>query len=403
MNAPKLRFKDNNRKDFPDWNIGTLGDVFDYTNGKSFENEVLENGDYFLVTLNSIDISGKLKTDHKRVNKTDFSLKKNDLVMILSDVAHGNFLGLTDIIPNDRYVLNQRIGGLRAKTNIDVRYASLYINNKQKYFKLHGQGSSQQNLSKGDVLNFILPIPHLDEQTKIASFLTAVDEKITQLTRKYDLLAQYKKGVMQQIFSQTLRFKDDDGRDFPEWKETTLGDIATFFRGGMLSKSDIAEDGSFECVHYGELFTTYSEVIHSVRSRTNLTDTVKSETGDILMPSSDVTPAGLAKASCIQKTGVVLGGDINIIRLMGGIEPIFISYMLNFEKNKIIQLVSGTTVKHIYIKDIKTIPLTLPRCNKEQTKIANFLTAFDDKITHTQTQLSAAKQYKQGLLQQMFV
>ena len=249
----------------------------------------------------------------------------------------------------------------------------------------------------------VIRYPVLEEQTKIANFLTAIDDKITQLTQKHDLLKQYKKGVMQQIFSQELRFKDDDGREFAEWEETTLENIATFLRGGSLSKSNISVDGMFECIHYGELFTIYSEVIKTVKSRTNLTDAVRSISGDILMPSSDVTPSGLAKASCILETGIILGGDINIIRVTDKINSIFISYLLNFEKNKIIQLVSGTTVKHIYIKDIKTISLTIPQNKKEQTKIANFLTAIDDKITQIQTQLEAVKQYKKGLLQQMFV
>jgi type I restriction enzyme S subunit len=265
------------------------------------------------------------------------------------------------------------------------------------------ESSAQPGLSVTKLLKITIEIPKKQEQTKIANFLTAIDEKLSQLTQKCELLTQYKKGVMQQIFSQELRFKDDDGQDFPEWNETTLGNIATFLRGGSLSKSDISPDGKFECVHYGELFTIYSEVIRSLKSKTNLTETIKSEFGDILMPSSDVTPAGLAKASCILKAGIILGGDINIIRLKDKTEPIFISYLLNFYKHKIIELVSGTTVKHIYIKDIKTISMTVPHAIKEQTKIANFLTAIDEKITTTQTQLKAVKQYKQGLLQQMFV
>ena len=77
--------------------------------------EVVENGVYNLVTLNSIDIEGKLKPTHKKVNITDNSLKKGDIIMVLSDVAHGNFLGLTAIIPNDEFVLNQRMGALKRK------------------------------------------------------------------------------------------------------------------------------------------------------------------------------------------------------------------------------------------------------------------------------------------------
>jgi restriction endonuclease S subunit len=216
-------------------------------------------------------------------------------------------------------------------------------------------------------------------------------------------LEQYKKAVMQQIFSQKLRFKDEKGRAFGAWEEKRLEDVGEFLRGGALSKSDLSLDGEFECIHYGELFTLYAEVIRSVKSKTNITRTTKSNYGDILMPSSDVTPSGLAKACCLLKSGVVIGGDINVIRVNHGISPEFISYLLNFEKEKIIQLVSGTTVKHIYIKDIKTIKLEIPRNLEEQTKIAGFLGAVDEKLAQAKAKLDAVKQYKQGLLQQMFV
>ena len=198
--SQQLRFKDDDGLEFPDWEDGKLDDAFVYKNGKSFENELVENGEYYLITLNSIDISGKLKADHKRVSKSDYSLITNDLIMVLSDVAHGNFLGLTDIIPSENFVLNQRMGGLRAKINIDVRFASLYINYNQKYFKLHGQGSSQLNLSKGSVLDFDLPRPCLKEQTKIAYFLTAIDDKINHNQTQLNAMKQYKQGLLQQLF-----------------------------------------------------------------------------------------------------------------------------------------------------------------------------------------------------------
>jgi type I restriction enzyme S subunit len=98
--------------------------------------------------------------------------------MILSDVAHGNFLGLTAIIPDNSFVLNQRVGRLRSKTDINICYMRFYINFNQKYFKLNGQGSSQLNLSKGDVLSFPINLPCLEEQTKIANFYLPLTKKL---------------------------------------------------------------------------------------------------------------------------------------------------------------------------------------------------------------------------------
>lgn len=200
--SQEIRFKDDKGNEFPKWEEKKLGDICEYKNGGSFESKVVENGKYKLITLNSIDINGKLKNNHKTVSETDWFLKKDDLIMVLSDVAHGNFLGLVDIIPNNNeYVLNQRMGLLRKKDNeVDLNFLRTYINKKQSYFKLHGQGSSQQNLSKGDILKFKIPIPLLQEQHKIAEFLTSID-KITESKQQQIIQAeQWKKGLIQKLF-----------------------------------------------------------------------------------------------------------------------------------------------------------------------------------------------------------
>jgi type I restriction enzyme, S subunit len=248
-----------------------------------------------------------------------------------------------------------------------------------------------------------LNAPTLPEQEKIADFLTAVDKRIGQLTRKKALLEDYKKGVMQQLFSQAIRFKDDHGNDFPDWEEKTLGEIASFHRGSPLTKADLDESGTFECIHYGELFTLYNEVIRQVISRTNIGGGSQSHTGDILMPSSDVTPDGLATASSLATTGVILGGDINVIRPVKGFNSEFLSYLINFQKKAIIRLVTGTTVKHVYNRDIATIAVALPPSPDEQTKIADFLSAIDRRIETVATQITETQTFKRGLLQQMFV
>jgi len=176
--SQQIRFKQDDGTAFPDWQEKQLGKICTYLNGKSYEDNVLEKGRYYLITLNSIDIDGNLKPDHKKVDFTDNSLQAEDLVMVLSDVAHGNFLGLTNIIPTNNYVLNQRMGALKPKIKVNVYFLMRYINYTQKYFKLHGKGSSQKNLSKGDVLNFPVKFPTLEEQQKIADCLTALDKKI---------------------------------------------------------------------------------------------------------------------------------------------------------------------------------------------------------------------------------
>jgi len=130
--VPELRFSGFDGE----WSSKKLEDIAEYKNGGAFENNLVVGGKYNLITLNSIDIKGNLKAEHKTVSYADWYLQKNDLVMVLSDVAHGNFLGLVDVIPVDnKYVLNQRMGLLRkVDTAINLRFLRLNINLNQQSF-----------------------------------------------------------------------------------------------------------------------------------------------------------------------------------------------------------------------------------------------------------------------------
>ena len=270
MSVPTLRFAE--FRDAGEWEENILGDVCDYWNGASHEGSVTENGCYFLISLNSIGIDGNLKLDMKRLSNTDHSLQKDDLVMVLSDVAHGNFLGLTDIIPDDHFVLNQRMAGLRLKKSdqANVRFLRTTINFHQKYFKQKGQGSSQLNLSKSSVTDFPVYLPCLNEQQKIADCLSSLDELIAAQTQKLDTLKAHKKGLMQQLFpaeGETVpKLRFSVFRDAGEWEETSmgkvlsigsgkdykhlsLGKIPVYGTGGyMLSVDDYLYDGESVCI-----------------------------------------------------------------------------------------------------------------------------------------------------------
>ena len=216
-------------------------------------------------------------------------------------------------------------------------------------------------------------------------------------------MQQYKKGMMQKLFTQELRFKDAQGNDFPDWEEKRLGEVATFKKGKGISKADIVEGGKNKCIRYGELYTEYSEIIKSIVSRTDTekSSSVLSKKNDILMPTSDVTPNGLATASALNATGVILGGDILIIRTKSILNAFFCFFVAS-HKNKIMRLVSGVTVYHIYGSDLASLHVNIPSFS-EQQKIADFLSSIDQKINLVSIELDHAKSFKKGLLQQMFV
>lgn len=266
-----------------------------------------------------------------------------------------------------------------------------------------GTGIGAGKLETQDLKNLKVALPALSEQRKIASFLSAVDKKIEQLSRKKELLEQYKKGVMQKIFSQEIRFKDDNGQDFLDWEEKRLGDFAKFLKGKGISKDDVEENGKIECIRYGELYTKYREIIINIISATNIEPRGMelSRKNDVIIPSSGETHIDLATASCVMKDGVVLGGDINIIRTDEN--GIFLSYYLNnAKKYDVAKLAQGMSVIHLYSKHLKSLKLNLPVL-KEQQKIAIFLKSIDTKINTVQTQLTNTQKFKRGLLQKMFV
>ncbi|WP_201737887.1 restriction endonuclease subunit S [Helicobacter pylori] len=188
------------------WQKVRLGDICEFGNGGAYETLIVENGDFKLISLNSIDIDGNLKNTMKRVNFYDNSLKQDDIVMVLSDVAHGDFLGLCAVIPSNDYVLNQRMGRLRKRNDcINILFLRLYINANQKYFKMQGQGSSQLNLSKKAIEDFEILLPPLNEQIAIANILSDVDNEIISLKNKKRQFENIKKALNHDLMSAKIR------------------------------------------------------------------------------------------------------------------------------------------------------------------------------------------------------
>ncbi|MFW2077630.1 restriction endonuclease subunit S [Acinetobacter sp. ULE_I010] len=401
MAVPKLRFKEFDNdwintkvKDLGEFSSGGTPskDIHDYWNGNIpwISSSDLNEESIFDIRINRFISEDAIK------NSATKKIPKNSILLV-SRVGVGK-VALT----NQELCTSQDFTALTPKKDYALFIAYLMKNITPRLLDLN-QGTSIKGFVREDLISLPISLPSKAEQTKIASFLSAVDEKISQLTQKHELLSQYKQGMMQKLFSQQIRFKADDGSEFGEWKEKKLGEIFDFFRGEPFSKSNIDPESQFECIHYGELFTKYNEVIDKVYSKTNLKAKNPSNIGDILMPSSDVTPDGLAKASCLNRKGVFLGGDINILRPKYICSPKFFSYLINFEKSKILLCVTGTTVKHVYNKDLKKLEYKIPSTKEEQTKIANFLSAIDQKIEVVAQQIEQAKTWKNGLLQQMFV
>jgi len=195
--VPEIRFEGFTN----DWEQRKLGEIATYRNGKAHEANQLDVGTYELVNLNSISIDGGLKPSGKFIEDGGDTLQRNDLVMVLSDVGHGDLLGRVAIIPeNNRYVLNQRVALLRINDDTNTYFLFSIINRYQDYFKKLGAGSSQLNISRGIVENFEVTYPNVAEQRMIADYFHSLDHLITLHQHKCDELQNLKKYMLQNMF-----------------------------------------------------------------------------------------------------------------------------------------------------------------------------------------------------------
>jgi type I restriction enzyme S subunit len=260
-------------------------------------------------------------------------------------------------------------------------------------------GGSTVGHAKVDDIRFLrLPLPPLSEQDAIAAALSDVDALLDSLNQLIAKKRDLKQAAMQQLLTGQTRLPGFQG----EWEVKLLGDVATFYKGKGLPKSALSPFGSEPCVHYGELFTQYGETIRETISRTSRSPReFRSVANDVLMPTSDVTPRGLAKASCVVASGVVLGGDILVIRTDPlHISGIFLSHVIRREEEQVLRLVTGTTVFHLYGSDMKKFTFRLPGVAEQQAVVA-VLSDMDAELSALEARRDKTRALKQGMMQEL--
>ena len=211
---------------------------------------------------------------------------------------------------------------------------------------------------------------------------------------------------MTEIANKKLKVGNVPNLRFPgfqeEWEEKKLGEVATFSKGKGISKSDIEDNGTHECIRYGELYTYYGETINEIKSRTNvdISNLILSEANDVIIPASGETTIDIATASCVLKPRIVLGGDLNIIKTQNN--GVFLSYYLNSKKKlDIANLAQGISVVHLYSSQLAILNLNIPAL-KEQNKISVFLTKLDERISTQMKIIENLETSIKGMSEQLF-
>ena len=286
---------------------------------------------------------------------------------------------------------NQGFQNLTPKKGINNEFLYYLAQTKKRHFIKYASGSTFLEISNSEIKKTKCAVPGIEEQTKIATFLSAIDKKIevqNKIISKYETLI---KGLYTQLQSKSAK------------KEYRICDIVKCHLVGLLSKEDLTKNGSKKCILYGELFTTYDEVINEIKSRTNV-DGYISQGNEILFPSSTTVDAmSLIAPSALNEKGILLGGDMFVLELLPGFNNEYISYYLNtIAKKNLAKYAQGTTIKHLYFEHIKNVLLYLPDITI-QLSVASKMRKLKTKIQIEKEMLSALQKQKAFLIQSMFI
>lgn len=402
INVPQLRF----REFSGEWETNTIGKISTFFSGGT---PTSSNKSYYEGEIPFIG-SGKINSSKVEQYITEEALNNSSAKLVnIGDLLYALY-GATSgevAISKIKGAINQAVLCIRTKQN-KFFLKTWLEKNKEDILTTYLQGG-QGNLSAQIVKSLKINLPQKPEQEKIASFLSAVDAKIEGLVRKGQLLEEYKKGLMQRLFSQELRFKDDDGSEFPEWVEKKLGELGKTYNGLTGKTADDFGSGK-PYIQYKQIFDN-SKIDIDKFALVNIEEKEKQNIvkyGDVFFTTSSETPLEVGFASVLLDdikdlylNSFCFGYRANSLNILNPKFSRFLFRSLIFRK-KVIKLAQGSTRYNMSKIELMKIIIKLPSL-KEQTKIANFLSAIDTKISQTQTQLNTTKEFKKALLQQMFV
>lgn len=380
-----------------DWEVKSIGDVSSFANGKPYEPFINPNGTVCLITLDSISIDGKLKDHHKKVGFYDDSLKTDDLVVVLSDIAHAKLLGLGDLIPaSDRFVLNQRMGRVRFTNDVFPEYGRLQINFRQDFFRARGQGTSQKHIYKRDVFSLQIPLPEKKEQKAIAQALSDIDTLITKLSQLIQKKRYIKQGAMQELLTGKRRLPGFSG----EWKEKKLKEVAEMNSGGTPStKVASYYNGNILWASISDMTGTKKHIFDTEKKLTKLGLKISSAK---IFPKGTVLFAMYASIGecCIAKTSIATSQAILGIQCSKDLLNEYLYYYLRHIKESVKALGQQGTQSNLNKGIVQNFILNMPSI-MEQTAIAQVLSDMDAEIEALEKQKAKYIDLKQGMMQQL--
>lgn len=418
-NVPKLRFPGFEGE----WQNKPLGKVAKIQRGRFSprprNNPIYYGGNIpFVQTSDVVTSQGRIRNYTQTLNEKGLAVSKvfPEGTILITIAANIGFTGVLEV----PMACPDSLVGISCHPDYSNHFINYLLQREQPKMDYGAVEAAQKNINIGFLEPYPLTVPPtLPEQQKIAGFLTAVDGRIEQLSRKKALLEATKKGVMQQLFTQTLRFQDDHGHDFPDWEEKTFDGIYSFKNTNSLSRDQLTyEAGEVRNIHYGDIHTKFRSLFRLADenvpfikpdiSISKIADECYCRPGDLVI--ADVSEDYADVGKCIEVMDLnsektVAGLHTFIARpKKGQMAPGFGAYLMQSRavRHRIMIIAQGTKVLGISKPQLSKMKLLVPHPD-EQKKIAGFLSALDGKIAAVGEQLSRTQAWKKGLLQQMFV
>lgn len=405
---PQLRFSEFD----DDWEEKKLNNYLEVSTEKNFdnlftkENVLSVSGEFGVV--NQIAFQGR---SFAGASLTNYKISDLESVIYTKSPLNATPYGIIKANKFEKGIVSV-LYAVYKTNNSDSKFIQDYFNLDERlnnYLRpLISKGAKNTiNVSDLEALEGIVTFPSLSEQQKIGTFLSHVDSLIQAKTKKLESLKAVKKSLLQKCFPRAgekvpeMRFAGFSG----EWEEKKLGEIAVFSKGHGYSKNDLIPDGD-PIILYGRMYINYETVISNIETFVHKQEnSVLSKGGEIIIPASGETAEDIARASVVEKKGIILGGDINIVSLPKSVyDSSFVTLSVSHgeSQKELCQNAQGKTIVHLHNDDIRKISILFPSLT-EQQKIGQFFSKYDSIISAQQKEINKLKDIKKSLLQKMFV
>ena len=362
------------------------------------ENVLSVSGEYGIV--NQIAFQGRSFAGE---SVADYHVVETDDIVYTKSPLKANPYGIIKVNNGVPGIVSTLYAVYHPLKTVVPRFVDFYFSNNlriNKFLKplVNIGAKHDMKVNNTFVLTGTVVFPPLREQQKIVDFLTVLDRRIDIQRKKVEALKKYKRGVVR-----TLLTPDSCCIADATWTTAKIGDLGPFTKGAPLSKADIAPDGT-PFILYGELYTTYHEVINAVIRRTQAQPEKQyySRVGDVIIPTSGETPEEISTAACVMLPDIILAGDLNIFR-SSKIDGRIMSYILNHIVNgQIARIAQGKSVVHIQASELSKIEISYPDYNT-QRKMFKIFDALNTRTEIAQKKLMALRCMQKALLQQLFM